>query len=204
MQRHFVLSLLAISVLSACAGQSLGDARVWYGNHNGVAPKDTKIYICHGFGCTYKTPVSLSSEDLNKLRGILATGKSSPSAERRAIGKAVQWQELRVAAEAGSKNDVGGFDMQNSGKRGQMDCIDESTNTNSLLLIAENHGYLHHHKVSSPVGRGFLLDGRYPHATATITEKSTGNAYAVDSWVRSNGEKPNIIPIDEWFARRQG
>ncbi|MEP4767038.1 MAG: hypothetical protein ABJY83_03965 [Roseibium sp.] len=204
MQRQIIISLFAAVSLNACAAQSLGDANVWYGNHNGIVPKNTKIYICHGFGCAYKTPVSLSSGDLNKLEDILSAGKDSPAAERQAIAKAVQWQEIRVASEAGSHNDVGGFDMGNAGKRGQMDCIDESTNTNSLLLMAQKHGFLHHHKVSSPVARGFFLDGRYPHATATITEKTTGNAYAVDSWVRANGEKPNVIPIEEWFARRQG
>ncbi len=188
-------------MLGACAAQSTGDAKNWYGNHNGVAPKTAKIYICHGFGCAYKTPVNYSSKDLQKIRSILGSGRGSPAAERQAIGRAVQWQERRVAAQVGSANDVGGFDMENARKRGQMDCIDESTNTTSLLLMAEKHGYLKHHRVSAPVSRGFFLDLRYPHATATVTEKKTGKTFAIDSWVRANGQKPDILPLDVWMEQ---
>lgn len=197
----WLMALAGLLVLNACASQSSGDASVWYGTHDGVPPKKTRIYICHGFGCTYKTPVNYSANDLKRIRTILEAGKSSPAAERQAIGKAVQWQEKRVAAQVGSENDVGGFDAENSRKPGQMDCIDESTNTSSLLLIAEKHGLLKHHRVSSPVARGFLLDGRYPHATATVTEKKTGTVYAIDSWVRANGAKPDILPLDTWMQQ---
>ena len=193
------LALIAVLLLGGCAGQSNADARGWYGNQDGVAPKQAKVYICHGFGCTYKTPVDYSRKDLNQIRRILASGRSSAAAEREAIGRAVQWQERRVAAQVGSENDIGGFDAENARKPGQMDCIDESTNTTSLLLIAEKNGFLKHHKVSSPVARGFLLDGRYPHATATVTEKTTGRAFTVDSWVRGNGARPDIMPLEKWM-----
>lgn len=193
--------LFAGLLLGGCAGQSAGDVRSWYGNHNGVAPKTAKIYICHGFGCAYKTPIDYSSSDLNKLDRIFASGKSSAAAERKAIGRAVQWQERRVAAQAGSHTDAGGFDISNAGVRGQMDCIDESTNTTSLLLLAEKHGFLKHHRVSSPVARGIFLDLRYPHATATVTEKTTGRVYAIDSWVRGNGQKPDILPLETWMEQ---
>lgn len=187
--------------LGACASQSKGDAQGWYGSHDGIAPKRAKVYICHGFGCAYKTPVNYSSKDLNRIRNILATGRSSPAAERKAIARAVQWQEQRVAAQVGSQNDVGGFDPENSRKRGQMDCIDETSNTTSLLLIAEKHGYLKHHYVSSPVARGFFLDGRYPHATATVTEKSARKVYAIDSWVRGNGARPDVLQLETWMKQ---
>lgn len=206
-ERNFRLAVLAVlvaPVLAACAGQASGNAVGWFASHGGVAPKTSRIYICHGFGCTYKTPVDFSAADLKRLKAILARGKASPAAERQAIAKAVAWQERRVAGPVGSGGDVGGFDMQNAGVRGQMDCIDESTNTNSLLLVAQKHGFLTHHRVSSPVARGFFLDGRYPHATATIREKKTGRVYAVDSWPRSNGKPPKISNLDEWMARRSG
>ena len=193
MLRTILSGALIISALAGCAAQSAGDAMVWYGNHNGIAPKNTKIYVCHGFGCAYKTPVSMSAQEFSELEEILAVGTETPEAERKAISEAVQWQEKRVASKVGSQNDVGGYDMWNSGVRGQMDCIDESTNTNSLLLLAQKNGLLKHHKVSSPVGRGFFFDGRYPHATATVTATASGQAFAVDSWVRDNGEPPNVM-----------
>ncbi|WP_417670445.1 hypothetical protein [Roseibium sp.] len=199
----YVLLALGL-VLSACASQANGDASGWYDGNGGLAPKANRIYVCHGFGCAYKTPVDFSASDLKRLQRILGKGSSSPAAERRAIAKAVAWQEKRVSAPVGSAKDVGGFDMHNAGVRGQMDCIDESTNTNSLLLVAQKNGYLKHHSASSPVARGFFLDGRYPHATATVREKRTGTVYAVDSWPLANGHPPRISELSVWMQRRAG
>ncbi len=196
----FLIGLASCFVLSACAGQSAKQATAWYNGHNGVAPKADRIYVCHGFGCEYKTPVDFTSRDLRRLRNILSGGRGSPKAERAAISKAVQWQEKRIAGQVGSGGDVGGYDLHNARVRGQMDCIDESTNTTSLLLIAQKHGYLRHHTVASPVARGFFLDGRYPHATASVKEKKTGKVFAVDSWPKSNGKPPVIQPIELWLS----
>mgnify|MGYP006292403543 FL=1 len=107
--------------------------------------------------------------------------------------------EKRVAPTVGSEGDVGGLDLWNAGKRGQMDCIDEAANAASYLLLAEKRGYLRHHTVGRPVARGFFLDGRYPHATAVIREKKTGEAFAVDSWREANGAPPVVMPLSEWF-----
>lgn len=195
------LAALAGSLLlGACAGQSQGVATAWYDGHNGLKPRSDRIYVCHGFGCTYKTPVNFSSKDLKRLRRILAAGSKSPKAELKAISKAVQWEEKRVGPIVGSSNDIGGLDMKNAGVRGQMDCLDEATNTNSLLLIAQKHGMLKHYTVASPVARGFFLDGRYPHATAVVREKKSKKAFAIDSWRTDNGEPPIIQPLDVWFS----
>ena len=195
-----LLGLLGGLLLSGCAGQSQGAATAWYDGHNGLQPRTDRIYICHGFGCTYKTPVDFSSKDLGRLRRILAAGAGSSKAELQAISKAVQWEEKRVGPIVGSSNDIGGLDMRNAGVRGQMDCLDEATNTNSLLLIAQKHGMLKYHTVASPVARGFFLDGRYPHATAVVKEKQSNKAFAIDSWPTDNGKPPVIQPLDVWFS----
>jgi hypothetical protein len=196
--------LVVAFLLSGCAGQSLGSADGWYDGQNGTPPRDHRVYICHGFGCTYKTPVDFSARDLGRLKAMLASGKSSPEAERTAVSRAVQWQEKRVAGLVGSGSDRGGYDPQNSRVRGQMDCIDEASNTTSLLLVAQARGYLRHHKVGRPVARGFFLDGRYPHATATLREKRSGKVWAIDSWPRSNGKAPDVMALDLWMLERSG
>ncbi len=195
----FTLYVAAV-FLAGCAGQSVGTHGSWYTARNAVAPSNDRMYVCHAFGCARRTPVQLTRRDILRLRNILANGRSSPNAERRAIARAVAWSERRVAPAVGSGNDVGGLDMQNAGVPGQMDCIDEATNTTSVLLVAERHGFLAHHYVTTPVARGFFLDGKYPHATAAIIEKKTGRGYAVDSWPRRNGADPNVMTLDTWFA----
>ncbi|MFN7167930.1 MAG: hypothetical protein ACK4NV_12825 [Pannonibacter sp.] len=194
-----VIALAA--VLAGCAAQSTTSSNGWYDSQNGLQPRDDRLYICHAFGCARKTPVQLGSRDLRRLASILREGRASPVAERAAVARAVAWMETRVAADVGSANDRGGFDTSGAGVPGQMDCIDEATNTTSLLLLAERRGYLKHHRVGSPVARGFLIDGRYPHATAVLRQRG-GPDYAVDSWPKANGAPPVIQPLDAWFAAR--
>lgn len=133
------------------------------------------------------------------MRRLLGPARSA-AAERAGIRRMIAWAERRVAPAVGSTDDVGGLDLWNAGVNGQMDCIDEATNTTSYLLVAERNGLLHHHVVSRPVARGFFLDGRYPHATATL-RADDGTAWAVDSWPRKNGALPDVMPLDAWFER---
>ena len=195
-----IAALVGALALAGCAGQAAGSAGSWYARHDAPAPRGDKVVICHGFGCALRTPVAFSSKDLARLKSILAKGRGSAKAERKAIARAVSWQEIRVGPTVGSSNDKGGFTFD-SGVRGQMDCIDEATNTTSLLLVAQRHGYLKHHTVRSPVARGFFLDGRYPHATAVVAEKDGGKTFAIDSWPRDNGELPDVMTLDQWFSR---
>ncbi|MDJ0929613.1 hypothetical protein [Breoghania sp.] len=149
--------------LADCAGQAANSASSWYAQHDSVAPRGDKVVICHDFGCASRTPVRFSAKDLSRLKFILSEGAELPQAERKAVARAVQWQERRVVPTVGSANGKGGMTFD-SGVRGQIDCIDEATNTTNLLLVAQRHGLLKYHEVRSPVARGFFLDGCYPHA----------------------------------------
>lgn len=197
--KRAITACLAL-LLGGCVAQSNGEPRMWFASHGATPPTSTRVVVCHGFGCHYRDRVALSDADLARLRGILAAGRGSPTAEREAIKRAVAFMERRVAPVVGSGEDVGGLDLWNAGRRGQMDCIDEAANTASYLMIAEKRGYLSHHTVAKPVARGFFLDGRYPHATAVVREKETGKAWAVDSWREPNGVAPIVMPLEAWFA----
>lgn len=197
-----ILAILAATAALAGCMQERGEPSMWYAANQAVPPTATKVIVCHGFGCARRTSVTLTKSNLRTLQTILARGRSSPAAERKAIRQAIAALEKAVAPTVGSENDIGGLDLWNAGVAGQMDCIDEATNTTSYLLLAEKHGFLVHHSVGRPVARGFFLDGRYPHATAVIREKDTGNAYAVDSWRRPNGEPPIVMPLPVWFEEK--
>ena len=196
-----VAALAGVAAIGGCAGQAGGHPASWYATHDGVEPRGDRIYVCHSFGCARKTTVHYTQEDLAALDRILARGKESAEAERAAIAEAISWAEKKAAPIVGSQDDVGGLDLHNAGVPGQMDCIDEATNTTSVLLLAHRHGMLNHHTVARPVARGFFLDGRYPHATAVVTS-SSGAHYAVDSWPEANGVAPEIQPLDQWFSAR--
>jgi hypothetical protein len=200
------LSGLAFMAFALVACQTLAeqDSLGWYKDRGAVAPQQNKVVICHGFGCVHRTVVTLTPADRTQLANIMAQGKASPDQERQQLKAAVMWFEKRTGPIAGSENDVGGLDMANARVRGQMDCIDEATNTTSLMLVMEQWGLFQHHTVGRPVARGFLLDGRYPHATATLIEQNSGNAYSIDPWPYGNGENVDIMPLSTWSKVRPG
>ncbi len=156
------------------------------------------MVVCHGFDCRRRTNLVLSGADAKKFASIMA-GSKSAGAERAAIGRAIAYFEQRSIQAIGVKDEPKS-DLTQSGLMGQMDCIDESTNSRSLLRYLESRGLLKFHSVLGNVSRGFFADGRYPHSTAVVQEKS-GQKWAVDSWYEPAGGKPDIMPLTEWQRR---
>ena len=158
-----------------------------------------RLGVCHGFGCRFKSELELGMVNGKRLSRIMTAGAASPIAERAAVSKAVRFYEDRAAQVVGVR-DHPKSDASQFGKRGQMVCIDESSNTRSLLVYLERRGLLKHHSVDRNVTRGFLIDRRYPHSTAVLRERS-GKKWAVDSWYEPAGGPPDILPLSEWTTR---
>jgi hypothetical protein len=194
---------LGLAVLTAgCAAQSLSSHDGWYEARRAQLPKGNRLYICHAFTCMRTTPVQLSSADVAGIAGPLMEPVESPEAERSAIAQSVQTFERIIGERLGTSADRGGLDLVGAGDPRQMDCIDEATNTTSLLLLLSEQGYLRHHRIMHPVARGFFIDGRYPHATAVIGETASGARWAIDSWPRANAEPPVVQRLEAWLASR--
>ncbi|MBX9774719.1 MAG: hypothetical protein K2Y71_09920 [Xanthobacteraceae bacterium] len=165
-------------------------------------PTPTLVVVCHAFGCSHQTHIVLSAGDRARLSTLLAAGKASPAAERRALAGAVQWFERRIGPVAGTTQRVARAGAAEARDPGQMDCIDLSANNTSLLLVLMQLKLLQHHRPELPVSRGFLIDGRLPHTTAVFSEVKSGQRFAVDNWTRKYGELPEVLPLNEWrFAR---
>jgi hypothetical protein len=179
------------------------NARGWYEARGVLPPKGNRIYICHGYGCRIVTPVQLSDAEIRSIAKPLAGRNRDAEAERKAVSRVVQAFETVIGKRAGTSSDLPGMQF-GAGKSDQMDCIDEATNTTSLLRLLAEQGHLRHHTVGEPKARGFFLDGRYPHATATIRESAGGEQWAVDSWPAANAEPPIIQPLSEWYSARGG
>lgn len=188
------VGVLCAPLLAACTSIS--------SNYSGeiTQTKSSRIIVCHGFDCSYKTPYAVSAEDLSRFAEIMAQGEASPEAERKAIVAANMYYEERAVLSIGVR-DKAKSNIRQSRVRGQMDCIDESTNTRSMLLFLAQNGWLKHHKVEWNVSRGLLLDGRYFHSTAVIKENATGEKWAVDSWYEATGGAPDVVPLSYWKTR---
>jgi hypothetical protein len=193
----FISAALSVVSLSLPASASQA-AQSWFESQGYVGPAGTRIIACHGYGCARRQAISVDGAWLSRASSLLKSGSASPEAERRALAQVISTYTAYLAASIGGKPDIPGSPARMSGVPGQMDCLDETANTTSLLLVLQEQGLLTYHKVEPPESRGFFLDGRYPHFTAIIAEKQTGEEWAVDPWRRAPGQWPEILPLVQW------
>jgi hypothetical protein len=192
-----ISAALSMFLLPSSASASQATLR-WFKSQGFVGPEGTLIIACHGYGCSRRQAISVDGGWLSRARVLLKAGGASAEAERNALAQVVSSYTAYLAASIGGKRDIPGSPARMSGVHGQMDCLDETANTTSLLLVLQTHGLLTHHQVKPPESRGFFLDGRYPHFSAVIADKRSGKEWAVDPWRRAPGQKPEILPLVQW------
>jgi hypothetical protein len=193
-RRRLPMAALAVVIfLPACVG-----APPPGGDPSDKPGEGAVLTVCHGFGCHFTTSLPLDRSDERRFAGFFH-GVRSAEAERRAISRAVRHFEERSTQIIGIRDEARSTSRQN-GMRGQMDCIDESENTRGLLLHLAGRGLLKHHSVESNATRGMLIDGRYFHSTAVVSD-SAGVRWAIDSWYDPAGGPPDIMKLDEWRQR---
>lgn len=174
---------------------SMADAQVFAGYIR--APRPDRFSICHEHTCGEITEISLSAGQWAVVRQEFSETAPDPAAERRQIAAAVARLERLVASQAGTGADQA-RNFPGLGQAGQMDCVDEATNTSAYLIMLQQDGLLHWHQAGPRLSRG-VLQLSAPHFTATIDEPATGARFAVDSWFEANGRRPHIVPIETWL-----
>lgn len=169
----------------------------WYRDRGAALPLTDHLAYCHGFGCEFKTSVPFDGDDVAHLAALFDEHKASPEDERAAIDLADRWWEKKADGVIGAPPDKRGSDLADAHKPGQTDCIDEATNTTTLMLWLERNGMLRWHHVRRPESRGAFL---YAHATAVMTDTTTGVDWIADSWMRDSGDPIDLMPLDKWFS----
>jgi hypothetical protein len=197
----FVFALIAYAWAGPTAAASV-DASIAerFASFSLPTPTPTSVIVCHGFGCRFRTPIVLSAADDAKLSQFLAAGRASAEAERKAVAQAVAWFERRVGPEAGTTSAKAYATGPLDAKPSQFDCIDASTNTTTALLVLSELGLLKYHRLVAPVSRNPFLGLGVIHTTAVLVELQGGQEWAIDSWVRNNGEPPDVLPLKTWYA----
>jgi len=171
--------------------QSLEKYKLFIGH-----PTPSLYSICRHKTCREIAFASLSDVQWQNVEALFAPPAISAEHERGQIQQAVALLETYTGEQTNTHNDRGENDSK-SGIQGQMDCIDEATNTTVYLRMISKAGLLTWHKEASRIGRG-VMTGNIPHNTATIIEIESGTPYAVDSWFEDNGVEPHILPLAEW------
>ncbi|MBY0531052.1 MAG: hypothetical protein K2P86_03685 [Xanthobacteraceae bacterium] len=199
---------MRLSVLLAGIGFLLGgfsahakdaEAAGYLSKYDVPLPTASEVVVCHGFGCKYRTPVTLGSADIARLREILKRGQRSANDEIDAIANAIAWFERRIGPITGTSRRTPRAGPDQAGIRTEADCIDESVNTTVLLLLISRLNLLKHHEVVGPESRGYLVDMRYPHTTAVVVNLRNGSRWAIDPWTKRNGERPDTLPLARWM-----
>lgn len=188
--RALILTLL----LMGCAGTQ--PPSISYERQNVPYPTLESFPHCRSYGCKKIDMVSLSQEQKKTIKLFFQTNESAPQ-ERDNIKHAIASFERMIGKQTGTSADIGGTYVQLGHM--QHDCIDESTNTTTYLLLLNQMDLLKFHNVNALTSRPPILSGRLgPHRTAVIIEKDTNIKYAVDSWFHDNGTTPEIITLSEW------
>lgn len=161
-------------------------------------PKDGFTF-CSGYSCTRKVESGFTEKDWASVRIIFTKSKAKDAAiERSKIAKAIAKMEGIIGAKTGTSHDL----PEARGRKedpAQMDCLDETVNTSRYLEFLAEDGLLKFHRVGLPVHRGYMIDGAWPHNTATIIEDKTAQQFVVDSFYRANGEEPYIVTAKDWL-----
>lgn len=160
-------------------------------------PTPHRFSICQDYTCNTVRHLSLTDEEWQGVRRLLLPPADRAGAERDRIAQAVAAMERLVGPKSSTEHDLGGT-FAGVGHSGQMDCVDEATNTTAYLNMFLADGLLRHHVVETPAWRGYFLLHGWPHTSAVIRETATGALFVVDSWFHGNGVPPEILPLEEW------
>jgi len=163
--------------------------------HSAAIAAGPALSVCYNYGCKRQAQFTMSENEWQRVVSLFEPGAETPDSERAAIRRAVAEMESTAGRYTPVRRDRGGNPAEAEWP-GQLDCIDESTNTTTYLLVIERAGMLRWHRVAERVFRApYLFD---EHWAAQIEEIRTGRRYAVDSWMRDNGYPPDIQPVTEW------
>ncbi|MGI9302483.1 MAG: hypothetical protein ACR2RB_07240, partial [Gammaproteobacteria bacterium] len=162
------------------------------------AAAGARFPVCHGYSCRNQPIVHLNEVQWSAVLGTMQPAATTPTGERQRLAHAIAKLESTVGVLTGVA-DLGGNAITDL--PGQMDCIDESTNTTTYLRLLDESGLLRWHEVEERAWRSWW--GLDIHWTAVIRDHTDGQRYAVDSWFLDNGMQPYIQPLRAWRFKRR-
>jgi hypothetical protein len=160
-----------------------------------LSGESTRFAICKNFGCKNTDEVEFSPSHWQKIETLFSVSAASPVQERLVIARAIAETERLVGLMTDTSLDKGG-NIDGIGLPGQMDCVDESTNTTAYLHALAGHGLLRWHTVGERAYRRPRVFDQ--HWSATIKTLGGAQTWTVDSWFLDNGKQPFIQPLEDW------
>ncbi len=195
----FPVVLIALT-LAGCATDGQTGYESFLQRRGAEIIDDRTFTVCHGYGCARKTVVHLAESEWRRVRMAFPGPAASAAEERARLANAVAVLERMAGERAGTSGDVGGT-FEGQWKSGQLDCVDEATNTTIYVSLMMRDGLLRWHRLRPPAYRGISTGACcWPHQSAVVTENGTGKAFALDSWFHGNGVPAEVVPLSDWLA----
>lgn len=188
---------LALAALTACSSLPEKPPQDYFKEKGAKPPAENSFTFCSQYGCKRLTPLEFSPAEWADIAQTYGPPAATAQEEREKIARTIGRFEQIIGARTGTDLDQAGT-FRKIGK-GQLDCVDESTNTTSYLLLLDGKGLLNFHTVAAPDTRFPIIHaGNWPHQTAVMIEKDTQARYAVDSWFYDNGNPAVVLPLATW------
>ena len=149
---------------------------------------------CYDYGCKTRTTIEIGDADWYRIRSFFEPAPATPADERQAMSWAIGVIEQAAGRQTPTWQDRGKNPVDVE-MEGQLDCVDESTNTDNFLRLLEQEGLLRWHRVVEIAHRLGFIDQHY---SAQVEEIATGRRYVIDSWFLDNGQPAFVQDIDEW------
>lgn len=196
--KKFSTFILACTLLTGgCANELYSSLDLYMKEKRLPAPTVENFPHCEGYGCpTYKN-VKLNDHDWDTILKAYGSKAKTAAQERGRVAQTIGAFERIVGPLTKTDKDRAGTFLETG--KGQLDCVDESTNTTIYMILLKQKGFLQFHDIDQPQVRWPIVSGRgWMHQTAVITEKETGKQYAVDSWFEDNGAPAWVVPLQTW------
>ena len=179
-------------------------------SHRGVVARDLSgnpyapVKVCWGWSCKKSQEVPLTTEQWDEVASNFLPQAATPQEERVQIRHAIALMEQLTGEITGTSADLGAPNSKGVGLPGQMDCVDESTNTSNYLRYFEAQGLLTWHRFSHIQMRFNMRFNPFAgqHFTAVVFDKKKRRKYAIDSWWDDNGVLPIVQRLSSWKSRR--
>lgn len=189
--------LLTVLALGGCADRLYADLPTYMEAKKLSTISMKNFPHCQNYGCAVVKKVELNQRDWKKIERAFGPKTKSAKQEREKIAKTIGEFERIVGPITGTEHDREGTFLETGD--GQLDCVDESTNTMVYMMMLKDAGMIRFHDIEQPQVRYPLLSGRgWMHQTAVVTETETGTQYAIDSWYEDNGAPAYVVPMTEW------
>ncbi len=193
----FSLLLISAPMLSGCADTLYPTMDQYMASKKLKTPTIASFPHCQNYDCAVVKNVTLGKPEWKRIEKSFGKKAKTAAQEREKIGKIIGVFEEVLGPITKTEGDREGTFVQTGD--GQLDCVDESTNTTVYLTLLQQKGLITFHEIGQPEVRYPLISGRgWMHQTAVITDTKTGERFAVDSWFEDNGVPAYIVPLEEW------